>query len=102
VEGNAELIMDLGMSKKVDWVAVHTMHFTAPSIFIPSEISVSCSADSTSWTTPVKTSRSVTGADSEYVLGNTKALNLTCRYLKIKLPNTGWTFLSEVEIVKGN
>lgn len=112
LNNGSELLIDLGTEKTVRWVGVHTLRNAGSGIFIPDQIQLWCN-DSGHVRIPngtanrpdkVKNYNGTNSEDrnynSEYVIGNTSAMNYACRYLDLILTgDTGWHFLSEVEIV---
>jgi hypothetical protein len=99
--GNARVEVDLGGIKNFDWVAVHVLNQNLPSIGFPDKLTLRCSNDGVNWTylNPDGWTLPVSKDDSEYVFSNNTPLNAACRYLRVRLDNNVWTFISEVEVV---
>jgi len=94
VLGDTDIIFDLGIKKKIDWVSVHLLHQKAEGISFPDSMTIYCE-DSLLLTEllPVELK------DSEYVFSNQKALGRFCQKIRIKFKNSHWTFLSEVDFI---
>lgn len=97
--GVAEAKIDLGSTKQVQWVAAHLLNYDAAGVKFPDSLNLSCSSDNTNWTVVGTWNLPVQKQDSEYVLSNPQPLNISCRYLKVRLNNTGTTLISELELV---
>jgi hypothetical protein len=105
VLGNAQFIFDFSSPANVDWLGVHIVLQPSSGITSPAKVQVRCSTDGTGFGPAKAVIPSVPGADyssssvTEYVISNSAPLNFKgCKSLSIKLINTQWTFLSEVEI----
>jgi hypothetical protein len=112
ITGTAELEINLGSIKKLQWLGVHVINFSSGGIVFPSKLIASCSTDNITWS-PEKTfnplrnkTTNIDMVDSEFVIGNPNdtPINQNCQYIKIRLINEAskWTFLSEVELVGGD
>ena len=98
----AEVILDLGTEKKIDWIGVETLNWPSKLIEVPSEMQIYSSTNKTNWTlVGTYASANVQGGvdGGTYVIGNYSPLNTSARYFKIKLKNSGWVFVSEIEVV---
>jgi hypothetical protein len=99
VGGNAQIVIDFDKPYVVDWVATHILQSTPLSIYFPNQLSLECSSDRSSWYSARSWNLPVPHTDADYVFSNPDPLRKTCKYLRLTLHNTAWTFLSEIEIV---
>ena len=97
--GNPEIELNFGSSKKIDWVGVHLLNETAPSILFPSKLALSCSQDGVNFTSLGSWNLPIQPKDSEYVFSNPAPLGAECSDMRVKFTGSSWTFLSELEIV---
>jgi hypothetical protein len=109
--GNAEITMDFGAKKNIRWLAFNTMTEKKSAISFPDKIQLYCSDDSKNWTNLGQWSKNIQiygknisegNTTTEYMFGNSTPLNSNCRYIRAKLTNSDWTFISEIEIVSQN
>ncbi len=107
VNGTATMTFDLGAATQVDWVAAHVLAEPSPAIAAPSAIELRCSTNGSSFALVRAEPSPIAGVSlsgvtrEEYVIGNLTPLAATgCRYLRVTLVNSAWTFVSEVEVVR--
>ena len=101
----AEVILDFGGEKEIDWIGVETLNWPSKLIEVPTELKIYSSDNKSNWTLVGTYASPVVngGADSgTYVLGNNAPLNTSARYFKVSLKNLGWAFISEIEVVGKN
>ena len=96
--GSAEIIIDLGVKKNIDWVAFHLLDMNNQSIRFPLNLTLWTSDDNASWAQAGTWQLPVDRNDSEFVFSNSNALNAQARYVKALLGNDAWTFISEIEM----
>jgi hypothetical protein len=124
--GTVTITIDLGSVQSIDWVDLHCMHNEAAGIQIPQSLTISTSADGSSYTqhftTPIApqtnpystqvsyypyNTTSLPNWDGEWAIGNATPyfpyyvpLGVTARYIQLTFNNTsGLTYVSEIEIV---
>jgi hypothetical protein len=101
--GAARVTIDLGTTKRIDWIGVHTLTFPSWGIRTPVSMDIYCGASTSTLvkiataTAPFTQAGLGGSTEEEYVLGNRSALGASCRYLDLRFPNGYWTFISEVE-----
>jgi len=99
INGPAEIVFTFSKKMPIWWVSFHVLHNQALSIAFPNSLSLFCSQDQTRWESLGTWNLPVNKLDSEYVFSNSSKLTTSCQYLKARLENPVWTFVSEVEIV---
>lgn len=103
VNGSARVAIDLGSQKRVDWIGVHTLTKPSWGIRAPVRLDIYCGSTPSSLAKIATasapfTQASLAGSDGEeYVIGNRDPLGATCRHIELRMPNSYWTFISEVE-----
>lgn len=97
--GDAEVIVDLGKTKQVDWVATHVLNNNTRAIGFPDQLKIYSSDDGQNWNYHGTWNREIDKYDSTFVFSNTEPLDMDCRYVKVRLENPVWTFISEIEII---
>jgi hypothetical protein len=95
----AECNIDLGVRKRVAWVRCHTLNRTASSIKHPASIEVLYSIDGSTYSSAGTWTHGYDEADGEFMVGNTTAIDVTARYLKVRLTNAAKTYISEIEVI---
>lgn len=106
VLGDAVLQLDLGSSKRVDFISVHVLEVWDAAIVKPARMEVFFSSDGVNWqsagTTLVDLKRIYNHLwlrrQGDYVISNHIPLARTARYFRVKLPNNAWNFLSEIVV----
>jgi len=103
--GQFDITIDLGSTRKVDWIGVHLLSNTEWGIKTPNKYEIFCGSSQSNLTkvgeaqSPFSLTDQATVITEEYLMGNRTALNLTCRYVRLRFPNTGSnTFISEIEM----
>jgi Domain of unknown function (DUF4434) len=97
--GRAQVEIILGARRKVDWVAAHLLHYEDWAIRFPDAMEVECSRGDDSWSSLGRWRLDLTKHNGEYVFSNPDPLNARCRALRVTFFNTGWTFVSELELI---
>jgi hypothetical protein len=103
IDGAARVTIDLGTTKSIDWIGVHTLTFPSWGIRTPVSMDIYCGASPSTLvkiataTAPFTQAGLSGSTEEEYVLGNRTALGASCRYLDLRFPNGYWTFISEIE-----
>ena len=106
VDGSATLRVDLGSVKSLDWVGVQTLSKPSWAIRTPTTLQIYCGSTLSGLTlvgtasAPFPQSAVNSSSGEEYVLGNYSPLGASCRYVELRMPNTSWTFIGEVELSK--
>lgn len=99
--GYAELVMDLGEERIIEWIGFHMLSNPEVGIHFPKDLTLACfSKDQLwqgvdRWVLPVTPERNI----SEYLFANTEPLSKKCSKIKATLTGTQWIFMSEVELV---
>lgn len=103
--GQFDVTIDLGSTRKVDWIGVHLLSNTQWGIKIPTRYEIFCGTTQTNLTkiedarSPFSLADQALIVSEEYLMGNREALDATCRYVRLRFPNTGSnTFISEIEM----
>lgn len=97
------LTFPASMTTTINWVGIHMLYNNSKPAYIPNSIKLDCMDTSpytplAEWLRPSDITN--TEVNGEYVFGNTSALNKSCDKIALTLTgNTGWHFLSEIEIV---
>lgn len=102
INGTTKFVATLPSSSEVFWVGVHLFHNQPASIRFPDSLILECSQDNASYASLGSWPLPVHHSDGDYFFANGTKLNASCKYLRVTLPNSGWTFLSELEIVGKN
>lgn len=98
--GNVVVTVDMGGTKTLNWLALHTTENAASGYGHPTSILIETSPDNTTWTGQGTTTPALAAADGEYMLGNTTKLSVPCRYVRVTTANaSAKTLMSEMEIV---
>lgn len=103
VNGAATVRIDIGTSKRIDWIGIHTLTYPSWGIRTPVSADLYCGASSSSLskiatlTAPFTQASLSASAGEEYVLGNRTPLDATCRFVELRFANGNWTFVSEIE-----
>lgn len=96
----AEATIDLGAPKLIAWVRAHTLNRTASGIAHPDSMALDYSINGVSYSTAGTIfTNAYSKTDGEYVIGNTAALAIKARYLKVRLVNAAKTWVSEIEVI---
>ncbi|KAH3756232.1 hypothetical protein Pelo_11941 [Pelomyxa schiedti] len=105
VQGDAEIIVDVGPDYGIDWVAVHLLSLPDEGILFPAKMALAVSRDyGSTWVDAGSWKLLPAQAQSEYVFGNLDQLRIVGgggsqnTLLRIVLSNSGWTFFSELEM----
>lgn len=96
--GAMEIEIDLGVVRAFDRVSTHVLNYNTAWIGYPISLGAQCSVDGLSWTPLGTWNRPFVRADGTAWMGNPSNLAATCRYVRVRLVNDRWTFLSEVRI----
>lgn len=99
VIGTARVRIDFPRARRFDWASVHVLAAPGPGITFPSALTIECAANGNNFTTVATRSLPVPQGQGEFVLGNAQPLDVNCKSVRISLANTGWTFVSEIELV---
>jgi hypothetical protein len=98
--GGCVVTVDMGSTRTLNWVAAHTLEVAASSYAHPTSIQIETSPDNSAWTDRGTTTPGLAASDGEYTIGNTSALSVSCRYVRVTLANASKkTLVSELEIV---
>lgn len=99
INGSAEVVLNFGMQKNIDWVAVHTGKFSNAGVAYPSKIEFNCFTSSHGWQTVGTQTLPIDKIlDGEYTFSNLTPLNVSCQHLSVKMYGDAWIFVSEIEI----
>lgn len=103
--GISTVRVDLGTSKEIDWVGLHTLSYPSWGIRSPTAMDIYCGATTGTLAKIAAIAAPFTQAalssteEEEYLLGNRTPLNKTCRYLELRIQSNGnWLFASELEL----
>jgi len=98
VLGAAEVQIDLGALRRVDWVAAHVLNAPGAGIAYPTTFRLWRSDDAGTWTALGVWPLPIPQGAGESSFGNPAPLNTEARYLRARWENAAWTFLSELEL----
>jgi hypothetical protein len=99
--GKAEIVIDLGAERTINWIGFHLMSMPQVGIRFPKGLSLACLSPATTWDEigrwemPIKDD----GMISEYLFSNSYPLESVCSTIKATLYGEEWIFISEIEIV---
>jgi hypothetical protein len=103
--GVSTLRVDLGATKAIDWVGLHTLSVPSWGIRSPTTMNIYCGPSpatlvmAASVTAPYGQAAQTSTEQEEYLFGNRSPLGLTCRYLELRIQTNGnWLFASELEL----
>jgi len=99
INGNTKFVVTLPSTSEIHWVGIHLFHNKAASIRFPDSLTLECSTDNVGYSPLGTWALPVNQSDATYMFANATKLNSSCKYVRVTLPNSGWTFLSEIEIV---
>jgi len=99
--GYAELVLDLGEERVIEWIGFHILNNPEVGIHFPKELTLACFSKEQlwqgidRWILPIIPESNI----SEYLFANTEPLSKKCSKVKATLTGTQWIFMSEVEMV---
>jgi len=95
------VMLDFGETVRIHWIALHLLQREEMGIWFPESIMVECGMESGAWQSMAgwELPGWISRGAGEYVSSNLVPLDIPCRYMQISLENSGWTFLSEIEIL---
>ncbi len=106
IAGSAEAHIRFNSRTNINWVGAHVLNHNEAGIRIPEVMTVRCYTPERGWRIVDQTDLYddkkkawVDRKDGEFVFTNEKKLNVACTELRVRLKNSSWTFISELEIV---
>jgi hypothetical protein len=103
--GVSILRVDLGTSKEIDWVGLHTLTYPSWGIRSPTAMDIYCGSTASTLmkiaavVAPFTQAALSSTEEEEYLLGNRTPLNKSCRFLELRIQSNGnWLFASELEL----
>lgn len=95
----ATVTLDLGASREIREVRVHTLGGGSAGIFAPRAAEVDVSADGTDWRAAGRATLADPGGDVCVALTLMARFETEGRYVRVRVePSTGWLMLSEIEV----